>query len=223
MNFYIIIYLALQVLLKSGDEDKRDNLKHFIHQAQVNRSKVDNCILAMRRRGHRSHVHINEAKVLEKAKLLPEQGIPPELISLLPSDNSFERMRVQKAATPVEGMKDTVDEAAKAFKDERPNAVVLERSCEEEGDIQIRRESTLRTLTAKLGEKHKTENPAICKEQHDREILAKRLYDTMLLHSLIQVCSRWLQSQDLRFLLCTCRNIGNFYTLRFEATVEYKA
>ena len=28
---------AVQVLLKTNDEDKRDNLKHFIFQAQVNR------------------------------------------------------------------------------------------------------------------------------------------------------------------------------------------
>ena len=39
---------VVQVLLKTGDEDKRDNLKHFIHQAQVNRDKVVICILAMK-------------------------------------------------------------------------------------------------------------------------------------------------------------------------------
>ena len=45
---------AVQVLLKTNDEDKREDLKHIIFQAQVNREKVVKCILGMKRRGHRA-------------------------------------------------------------------------------------------------------------------------------------------------------------------------
>ena len=86
----------VQVLLKTCDEDKRDNLKHFIHQAQVNQEKVINCILAMKRRGHRAYVHVDEDQMRARAQELPEQGVPPEVISLLPNDNSFEKLRIQK-------------------------------------------------------------------------------------------------------------------------------
>jgi beta-glucosidase-like glycosyl hydrolase len=119
---------VVQVLLKTHDEEKRDFLKHFIHRANVNRDEVVRCMLGMKARGHRAYVHVDEAKVRENQ--LPANGIPPESISLLPNDNSFEKLRVQKAATPVDAMKDA-DKIRQSFKDERPNAVVLERSSAE--------------------------------------------------------------------------------------------
>jgi hypothetical protein len=36
---------VVQVLLGTNDEEKRNFLKHFIHQANVNRDKVVRCIL----------------------------------------------------------------------------------------------------------------------------------------------------------------------------------
>jgi hypothetical protein len=112
-----------QVLLKTNDEEKRYFLKHFIHQANVNRDKVVRCILG------------NEAKVRQKAKQLFANGIPLELISLLPNDNSFEKLHVQNAATPGDAMKDP-DKIKQSSKGEGPNAVVLERSSAEGADIE---------------------------------------------------------------------------------------
>ena len=59
---------VVQILLKTNEEDKRSGLKHFIHQAIVNRRKVVNAILAMKRRGHRAYVHVDETKVIEKSQ-----------------------------------------------------------------------------------------------------------------------------------------------------------
>jgi hypothetical protein len=115
--------LRAQVLLKTNDEEKRYFLKHFIHQANVNRDKVVRCILG------------NEAKVRQKAKQLFANGIPLELISLLPNDNSFEKLHVQNAATPGDAMKDP-DKIKQSSKGEGPNAVVLERSSAEGADIE---------------------------------------------------------------------------------------
>jgi hypothetical protein len=133
---------VVQVLLKTNVEEKREFLKHFIHQANVNSDKVVRCILGMKARGHRAYVRVDEANVREKAKQLPAHGIPPELISLLPNDNTFEKLHVQKAATPVAGMKEK-DQIKQSFKDERPNAVVLERSSAEGADIEERRTSAI--------------------------------------------------------------------------------
>ena len=66
----------VQVLLKTDDEDKRDDLKHFVHQAKVNRAKVIRCSLSMKPQEHRSYIHVDAKKVEEKAKQLPENGIP---------------------------------------------------------------------------------------------------------------------------------------------------
>jgi hypothetical protein len=136
-------------LLKTNDEEKREFLKSFIHQANVNRDKVVRCILGMKARGHGAYVHLEEGKVREKAKQLPANGIPPELISLLPNDKYFEKLHVQKAATLVAGMEDP-DKIKHSFKAERPNAVVLEGSSAEGADIEERRTSALFSLVKQL-------------------------------------------------------------------------
>ena len=81
---------VVQVLLKTRDEENKGHLQNFIHQAQVNRRKVVRCILAMKQRGQRAYKNVDERAMREKARLLPEQGIPPELVSLLPNDDAFE-------------------------------------------------------------------------------------------------------------------------------------
>ena len=48
---------AVQVLLNTNGEDKRDGLKHFIYQVQMNRAKVGKCILGMKRRGRSIYAH----------------------------------------------------------------------------------------------------------------------------------------------------------------------
>ena len=73
---------VVQVLLKTNDEDKRDNLKHFIHQARVRQHRVIEVIMALKNIGHRAYVNVSEAAVLRNAAHLPTNGIPPQLISL---------------------------------------------------------------------------------------------------------------------------------------------
>ena len=56
---------VVQVLLKTNDEDKRDNLKHFVHQARVRRARAVGCILAMKKLGHRAYMNVDEEQVRE--------------------------------------------------------------------------------------------------------------------------------------------------------------
>ena len=72
--------------------------------------------MAMKRIGHKSYVNINDDAVKRNAADLPKNGVPPELISLLPNDRGFDKLRMQKAATPVEGMKDSLKEASERFR-----------------------------------------------------------------------------------------------------------
>ena len=68
---------VVQVLLKTNDEDKRDNLKHFIHQARVRQHRVIEVIMALKNIGHRAYVNVSEAAVLRNAAHLPTNGISP--------------------------------------------------------------------------------------------------------------------------------------------------
>ena len=79
----------------------------------------------MKKVGHRAY----DEAVRKKAASLPENGVPPELVHILPNDDSHDKLQVQKAATPVDGRQkiDTdndIDQAKKYFKEQRPNAVV---------------------------------------------------------------------------------------------------
>ena len=123
----------------------------------------------MKQRGHRAYMIIDEDKVKAKAQQLPEQGIPPELISLLPNDNAFEKLRLQKAATPVEGLKSNPADADASIASERPNAVVLERSAAEEGDIKIRRERAIRELVKSVTGETTGETSAVDTHQASRD------------------------------------------------------
>ena len=124
---------VVQVLLKTSDDsDDKDILSRFIHQARVRRQVVVRSILDAKARGHRSYVRVDAARVQEKASMLPEDGVPPELMHLLPNDNSISKLQVQKAATPVEGLRSTED-VGRAIAAQRPNAVVLEKSGNDDG------------------------------------------------------------------------------------------
>jgi hypothetical protein len=129
---------VVQVLLKTNDSDDREALSNFVHQAHVRRHVVVQTILNAKARGRRAYVRVDEQKMKEKAESLPVNGIPMELTHLLPNDESISKLHIQKAATPVEGLRADVAGAARAIAIQRPNAVVLEKSCNDEADINER-------------------------------------------------------------------------------------
>eukprot|EP00959_Pyramimonas_sp_CCMP1952_P194773 4072893-Pyramimonas_sp.AAC.1 len=50
--------------------------------------------------GHRAYMHVGAAAVDALAEQLPDNGVPPELVRLLPCDNHLYKIMVQKNATP---------------------------------------------------------------------------------------------------------------------------
>ena len=70
-------------------------------------------------------MHIDEEAMQRKALELPVQGVPPELITLLPNDGAYDKLHMQKVATPVEAMKGGLVEVAASCQDVRPNVVVM--------------------------------------------------------------------------------------------------
>jgi len=142
----------VSILLKTGDdEDTKESLSKFIHQAIVRRHVVVELIENAHRRGHRAYKNVNLERMRARAKeVLPENGIMPEIAKLLPLDDSMDKIQVQKAATPVNAPSD-LEQAATELQRVRPNGVVLEKSSLDEADINVQRVTALKHMTGKLG------------------------------------------------------------------------
>ena len=103
----------------------------------------------MKRRGHNAYINVDLNDVKERAKALPENDIPPEIVRLLPLDSAHDKLQPNKNATPVprEGTLEEVQGNMNVF---RINAVVSEQSTSDVGDepAQVRAclENTVRKL-----------------------------------------------------------------------------
>ena len=139
----------VSVLLKTSEQDNPEDLAKFIHQAVVRRHVVLELIANAKARGHRAYRCVDMSAVEAKAARLPENGVPPEIVRLLPHDNSLDKIQVQKAATPVSGRSD-LSGVINQMERSQPNAVVLERSNEDAEDINAQRIAALRLLDEKL-------------------------------------------------------------------------
>ena len=51
-------------------------------------------------------MNVDMDRARQKAQQLPEHGVPPELIRVLPHDDHLDKLLVQKAGTPVPGRSD---------------------------------------------------------------------------------------------------------------------
>ena len=133
---------AVKILLKGSQE----NIAKLITQATVRRNVVVELILEAKARGHLSYRHVSEEDVWQRAKDLPENGAPPEVIHILELQRSLDNLIANKNASPASGR---VDEK-NAFDHCRPNAVVDEKSSTEGGDINARRITALTTIVDQL-------------------------------------------------------------------------
>ena len=136
----------MSVLLKTSDDEDPKALAKFVHQARVRRAVVVKLIEDAKRRGHRAYARVDIATMREKATSLPEDGVPPEIVRLLPHDTHLDKIVVQKAACPVGGRSD-LDGAAEIMAKAQPNAVVLEKSSHDEADINAQRIANLRSIS----------------------------------------------------------------------------
>ena len=138
----------VSIVIKTSDDNPRAMAK-FVHQAFVRRDVVVKLIKRAKSRGHRAHRSVGMERVRAKARDLPENGVPPELVHIIPHDDSLDKLQVQKAATPVGGRGD-LHRAAELLVQTRPNAVVLEKSSYDEADINAQCISALRTFAEQL-------------------------------------------------------------------------
>lgn len=103
---------VLQVLLKTNDEDERDNLKHLIHQARVRRHVVVNLIPHLKELDT-ARINMSTRRESKQTRVCSRKTecrhILIYILQYLPSDNTLDNIRVQKAATPVDAMQQDLD------------------------------------------------------------------------------------------------------------------
>ena len=141
----------VSVLRKTRDEDDPKACAQHVHQAMVRRAVVVQLIEGAVARGHRAYASVALERVREKAMRLPDKGVPPEIVHLLPYDLDLDKVQIQKAATPVPGRTD-IDTAGKKFDAVCPNTIVSERSSTEDADINAQRIVALRLVQEKLAQ-----------------------------------------------------------------------
>lgn len=97
-----------------------------VAKPRKNSQVVVGLIVDMHRLGHPSYANLDEDLVRERAKALPEEGVPPEVLKVLPRlDGAQDKLQPQKAATPCDGMEPTL-EAGQTFAAQRGRAIVAE-------------------------------------------------------------------------------------------------
>ena len=119
---------VVRVILKAnkqGDTTEAE-VNSLIHQANIRRSVIVNLILDMKAFGHQSYQYVREEEVRERAAVLPEDGVPPQVLRIINHvDDSAEKLQPQKAATPCDGMQ-RMECAGEIFAKQRARAVVAE-------------------------------------------------------------------------------------------------
>ena len=138
---------TVSVVLKSMQASNDvEGLGKVIHQARVRRAVVLRLLQEAKARGHPAYKHINMLEASTRAETLPEDGIPDEIIAVLPYDDDLANVQRQKAATPVrenltlEGVAEELGNMCK------PNAVVNEKSSGGIGDTNAQQVAALEAL-----------------------------------------------------------------------------
>ena len=142
----------VSIILKSTEQAiDATNLARFIHQARVRRAVVMRLIEGSCKRGHPAFVGLDLRLAWTRAAALPEDGVPQEVITLLPCDDNLSDVDRQKVAAPM-AVPETVEEVAIELDMRRPNAVVLEKTSASGFDFEEQQRAALRALAEEAEE-----------------------------------------------------------------------
>ena len=160
----------VSVLLKSSDGgDTKEALSRFVHQALVRRDVVIKLITELHDCGHMVYKNIDLERMRQKARdTLPTHGIPPQVAKLIPYDTLLDNIKVQKQATPV-AARASLETVREEFKVQKPNAVVLEKSSTDDGDINAQRIAAVRHFASRLDIEMQDEFPGEADSDGDQQ------------------------------------------------------
>ena len=140
---------VVNVIVKSHKRHETLDVSRIVHQARVRRAVVVRLIEDAVARGHPAFQGIQMEQMYSEAKALPEDGVPDEVVAMLPYDEDLNCIMRQKAATPVrqEMCADDLAEEMKSMA--KPNAVVGERTRVGMADVNAQHVSALQATAAR--------------------------------------------------------------------------
>ena len=140
---------VVNVIVKSHKRHETLDVSRIVHQARVRRAVVVRLIEDAVARGHPAFQGIEMEQMYSEAKALPEDGVPDEVVAMLPYDEDLNCIMRQKAATPVR-QEMCADELAEEMKSmAKPNAVVGERTSLGMADVNAQHVSALQATAAR--------------------------------------------------------------------------
>ena len=140
---------VVNVIVKSRQRHETFDVGRIVHQARVRRAVVVRLIEDAVARGHPAFQGIQMEQMYSDATALPEDGVPEEVVAMLPYDQDLNCIMRQKAATPVrqEMCADDLAEEMKSMA--KPNAVVGERTSVGMADVNAQHVSALQATAAR--------------------------------------------------------------------------
>ena len=106
---------------------------------------------------------------------MPHEGVPPDIVKLLPLDQLLDKIKIQKSATPI-ATPHNEDEAAATLDVTRMNGVVLEKSNQDEIDVNAQCNAALQNVLQQL----KTSSKQLSLEQWRAERIEVKTGNEML-------------------------------------------
>eukprot|EP00438_Fugacium_kawagutii_P012955 Skav231714 [mRNA] locus=scaffold1306:362022:371836:+ [translate_table: standard] len=153
---------VVNVIIKAGagTSDASDVAK-IIHQARVRRAVVVRLITDAKARGHPAYTKLCIQAMRTRAERLPEDGVPSEIVALLPHDDHLENVQCQKAATPTRSMLTLEETAAELAYMCKPNAIVSERTTSGCSDVNAQHVAMLQSVAGKKAGKDDVEKSTV--------------------------------------------------------------
>ena len=140
---------VVNVIVKSYKKNDTLDVGRVVHQARVRRGVVVRLIEDAVARGHPAFQGIQLEHMYSEAKALPEDGVPDEIVAMLPYDEDLNCIMRQKAATPVRQEMCAEDLAEEIKSMAKPNAVVGERTSVGMADVNAQHVSALQATAAR--------------------------------------------------------------------------
>ena len=119
------------------------------------------------------------------------------------SDSTLDKIQIQKAATPVEGLRQDLEARSAAFAAQRPTAVVMERSGNDVVDVNARRVTAINSLMQQLGKSTEPDQPDLELGTLDKEDMDLR--QGIVRDALLSLCAENLATHDLRLFRCASK------------------
>lgn len=99
-----LVQVVLQLDAKAGEKPTQQERRELLASATVRREVVIKLVSTMKDLGHRDYSSVDMSEVIERAQLLPEADVPPEVLSVLNVNESAGPASTGKVSVPADAL-----------------------------------------------------------------------------------------------------------------------